>query len=107
MPSPRLSELRGLPSPVPAHTMAGLLCWMATEPILSVGCSSKSGVQAAPAFSVFHTPPEAVPMNHVLGLLCTTSTDVTRPLMPAGPMLRGFQFLNVPRETFCAVATLL
>src|SRR5688500_4759248 len=102
MPSPRLMELRGLPSPVPAQITLGFDCWMAIDPILSVGWSSNSGVQFAPAFSVFHTPPDAAPITQVSGSLCTTSTEVTRPLMPAGPILRGFQFLNCSSETFCA-----
>src|SRR5687767_10976495 len=102
MPSPRLMELRGFPSPVPTHMMLGFDCWIATEPIFSVGCSSKSGVQLAPAFSVFHTPPDAAPITQVSGLLCKTSTEVTRPLMPAGPILRGFQFLNWSNEILCA-----
>src|SRR5258708_14807576 len=40
----------------------------------------------------------------MLGLSRTTSMVVIRPLMPAGPILRGFRFLNCSRLAFCAVA---
>ena len=61
MPSPKLTEFLGLPSPVPAQITLGLLCVIATEPIFKIGCSSKIGAQLAPPFSDFQTPPLAVP----------------------------------------------
>jgi hypothetical protein len=38
----------------------------------------------------------------MLGLFTTTSMVVILPLIPAGPILRGFKFLNWSREIFCA-----
>src|SRR5436190_11146659 len=89
IPSPKFSELRGLPSPVPTQTTEGLFCWTAMEPMFSVGCSSNTEVQLAPALVVFHTPPDAAPTYQVSWLLFTTSMAVIRPLIPAGPMLRS------------------
>ena len=43
-----------------------------------------------PPFSVFHTPPDAAPSQICRGSSTTASTAVMRPLIPAGPMLRGF-----------------
>ena len=43
-------------------------------------------------------------MYQVLGWATITSIAVTRPLMPAGPMLRGFQPLRLSMETRCAEA---
>jgi hypothetical protein len=37
------------------------------------------------------------------GFLCTASMATIRPLIPDGPILRGFKFLNWSKETFCAV----
>src|SRR5258705_11854437 len=39
----------------------------------------------------------------MFGFSNTTSIVVIRPLIPAGPILRGFQFLNCSRLSFCAV----
>ena len=75
---------------------------MATEPVFCVGCSSNTGVQELPLFSVFQTPPEAEERYMMLGLSMTASMQVIRPLMPAGPIFRGFQFLNLSKEIFCA-----
>src|SRR3954463_8630416 len=104
MPSPRFNELRGFPSPVPTQIIFGLFCWFAIDPILSVDCSSKTGVHVAPAFTVFHTPPDAAPTYQVSGLFTTTSIAVIRPLIPAGPILRGFNAFNWLRVIFCAEA---
>src|SRR5574343_1475467 len=66
-----------------------------------MGWSSKTGVQEAPPFSVFHTPPLAVPRKIIFGLVHTASIAVTRPLMPAGPILRGFMFLKCLDKSTC------
>ena len=100
MPSPRLMELRGFPSPVPTQMTLGLFCWMATEPMLSNGWSSNMGVQAPPLLLVFHTPPDADPSTMTLGSDARASMAVILPLIPAGPMERGVQDLNCSRSTF-------
>jgi hypothetical protein len=68
-----------------------------------MGCSSKTGVQLAPAFNVFQTPPEAAPMYIVFGSATTASMVVIRPLIPAGPIFLGFQLLNWSNVFFCAM----
>jgi hypothetical protein len=40
----------------------------------------------------------------VLGSSATASIAVIRPLIPAGPILRGFQFENCFNAAFCAIA---
>ena len=89
-----LIEFLGFPSPVPTHTTLGLLCCIATAPIFKIGCSSKTGVQLTPLLFVFQTPPDAAPIQILFGFATSTSMEVTRPLIEAGPTLRGFQFLN-------------
>ena len=102
MPSPKLTEFLGFPSPVPTQTVEGLDCWMAMEPMFKMGCSSKTASQLPPALVVFHTPPEAAPIQMWLGSATTASMVVIRPLIPAGPIFLGFQFLNWSRLNFWA-----
>ena len=73
--------------------------------MFNVDIVSNTGVQLAPALVVFHTPPDAAPTYHISWLLFTTSMLVMRPLIPAGPMLRGFKFLSWLMEMFCALST--
>ena len=78
---------------------------MANAPIFKIGCSSNTGVQLTPLLFVFHTPPEAAPIQILFGLVISASMVVTRPLIEAGPTLRGFQFLNTLLiSTFVSVA---
>jgi hypothetical protein len=42
----------------------------------------------------FHRPPEAVPTYIISGFEFTTSIDVTRPLIPPGPIFLGVIFLT-------------
>ncbi|MDP5071314.1 MAG: hypothetical protein NWQ45_10485, partial [Congregibacter sp.] len=53
------------------------------------GCASNSGSKLVPAFTVFHSPPEAEPMYQMFLFEGTTAMLVILPLMPAGPMLRS------------------
>ncbi len=56
-----LSELRTLfCSPVPSQTISGFCGSSVTAPIDTLPCRSKIGVQVEPAFTVFHSPPEAL-----------------------------------------------
>ena len=89
MPLPTPALLRGFPSPVPAQTTSGLGWKTAMAPMLPTGWSSKTGLQASPPSSDFHTPPLAEPTKITLRFESTTSTSETRPLIPAGPMGRA------------------
>ena len=42
----------------------------------------------------FHRPPEAVPTYIISGFELTTSIEVTRPLIPPGPIFLGVIFLT-------------
>src|SRR5687768_6972451 len=56
---------------------------------------SKTGVQVVPAFTVFHTPPEAAPTKYFAGYFGSTAKPLTRPDVNAGPMDRKRNPLNV------------
>ena len=71
-----------------------------------MGCSSKTGVQLTPLLFVFQTPPDAAPIQILLGLFTSTSMVVTRPLILEGPTFLGFQFLNtLLMSTFSTLST--
>jgi hypothetical protein len=61
-PAPHGELLRLFGSPVPTYKTSGLERDRPMSPIDAIGCSSKSGSHVIPAFTVFHTPPVAVPM---------------------------------------------
>ena len=100
MPLPTPALLRGFPSPVPAQTMSGLGWKTAMAPMLPTGWSSKTGRQASPPSSDFHTPPLAEPTKMTLRFESTTSTSDTRPLIPAGPMERACMTEKCSGATF-------
>ena len=56
-----------------------------------------------PPLSDFHNPPEAVPTYITSGAERTTSIAVTRPLIPAGPILLAFISFNLVMSS-CAKA---
>ena len=101
-PQPLLAELRGLPSPVPTQSTSGLDWSMATAPTEATSCSSKIGSQVSPPFCDFQRPPEAAPMYISSVSLRLTSMAVTRPLMPAGPILRGCRPCRSSMLSCCA-----
>src|ERR1043166_3342529 len=61
MPSPIDTELRVHASPVPTHTVSGLLGSSVIAPIDCTGCLSNTGLNGAPPPCDFHTPPEGAP----------------------------------------------
>jgi hypothetical protein len=74
---------------------------MATAPIEAVISLSKIGSHLMPPEVDFHRPPEAVPTNIISGFEFTTSIDVTRPLIPPGPIFLGAIFLTKSMENSC------
>ena len=71
-----------------------------------MGWSSNTGVQLTPLLFVFQTPPDAAPIQILFGLFTSTSIVVTRPLIEAGPIFLGFQFLKaLLMSTFSTAVT--
>src|SRR3954468_11535406 len=90
MPSPIDTELRIHDSPVPTHTVCGLLGSIAIAPIDCTGCLSNTGLTVVPPSCDFHTPPDAAPMySRVLPPTTRPATAAIRPLIVAEPMLRA------------------
>src|SRR5690348_13992455 len=89
-PFPIPTDCRGLPSPVPTQTRSGFAGETTTSPTDWVGASSKIGRHATPPLVDSQTPPDAAPTKMRVGSVGSTSTAATRPLIPAGPMLRAF-----------------
>jgi len=87
-PLPQGDDCRFWGSPVPTQTRFGLVWSISIAPIELVGWSSKSGVNEVPWFSVFQTPPDAVPTKKTWGLASTTASSEIRPPMSAGPISR-------------------
>ena len=90
MPSPIDTELRVQVSPVPTHTVRGLVGSMAIAPIDCTGLASKTGLKVVPPSSERHTPPLAAPTNTIVfpsSFLAATAE--MRPLIVAEPMLRA------------------
>jgi len=54
-------ELRVQASPVPTHTVSGLLGSIVIAPIDCTGCLSNTGLNVVPPSCDFHTPPDAAP----------------------------------------------
>src|SRR5512138_1448321 len=97
MPSPIETELRIHASPVPTHTVLGLLGSIATAPIDCTGCLSNTGLNVVPPSRDFHTPPDAEPTKtNVLPPSLNAATEATRPLIVAEPMLRALTPEIVP-----------
>src|ERR1700756_244506 len=65
------------------------------SPIVETPSLSNTGSQVVPLFTVFQTPPEAVPTYTMLGLLSTTAKSSMRPPITAGPISRNSRFLNL------------
>src|SRR4051812_33096300 len=85
MPSPTTSASRiAHASPVPAHTVLGSDCDVASEPIAMASCLSNTGRKVLPLSVDFQTPPDAAPRYQVLGSPATPAIDATRP-PDAGP----------------------
>jgi hypothetical protein len=63
---------------------------------------SKTGVQVVPAFSVFHTPPEATATKKRCRLPGVTANSTTRPELMAGPMLRNFRADSVDADSLAS-----
>ena len=90
MPSPTDTLLRTQLSPVPAHTIFGLVGSMATAPIDCTSWLSKTGLNVVPPSTDFHTPPLAEPAMTVMRPLSSTAaTAAMRPLICAEPTLRA------------------
>ena len=87
MPPPGEMELRESSSPVPAHTMSGLLGAIARSPIDTTRSLSNTGRYVVPWFVVFQMPLVA-PTTKKVPVPGTPSMSVTRPAMFAGPMDR-------------------
>src|SRR6476660_8682585 len=90
MPSPTETLLRTQLSPVPAHTILGLVGSIATAPIDWTAVLSKTGLKLVPPFTDFQTPPLAEPTKTVsrpFWLMAVTAE--MRPLIAAEPMLRA------------------
>ena len=62
---------------------------------------SKIGSHLIPPDVDFHRPPEAVPTYIMSGFEFTTSIEVTRPLIPPGPIFLGVIFLTKSMENSC------
>src|SRR3954466_2496377 len=85
MPSPTMSASRiAHASPVPAHTMFGSDCDVASEPIAWTDCLSNTGTNVLPLSTDFHTPPDAAPRYQVFRSPATPAIDAKRP-PAAGP----------------------
>src|SRR5581483_571649 len=102
-PSPHEELCRLLFSPVPTHTMSGLLCDTATSPIEIIPSWSKTGSQVVPLLTVFQTPPPADPTYIIRGLLSTTAKASTRPPIIAGPMVRHLSAFRT--DSFTCIPT--
>ena len=74
---------------------------MATAPMEAVISLSKIGSHLIPPEVDFHRPPEAVPTYIMSGFELTTSMEVTRPLIPPGPIFLGVMFLTKSIENSC------
>src|SRR5690348_4501583 len=94
MPSPQEELWRLLGSPLPTHTTDGSEGAIAISPMVETPSLSNTGSQVVPLFTVFHTPPEAVPTYTIFGLLSTTAKSSIRPPITAGPISRNSRFLN-------------
>src|SRR3954466_2212148 len=85
MPSPTMSASRiAHASPVPAHTMFGSDCDVASEPIAWTDCLSNTGTNVLPLSTDFHTPPDAAPRYQVFRSPATPAIEAKRP-PAAGP----------------------
>lgn len=72
----------------------------ASAPIDATGSSSNTGKNVVPAFTVFHRPPEAVPIYNTSGFLGSAAIAVTLPEGPAGPIFLGLMPWNRLMSTF-------
>src|SRR6266513_1488781 len=88
IPQPGSMVLREFCSPVPAHTCCVSDGAMASAPMETHRCASKTGRNVTPLFVVFQIPPAAAATKNVLDGLGIPVTLDTRPPMFAGPMLR-------------------
>src|SRR5436309_15386497 len=88
-PSPQETLLRGLASPVPTQTTAGLDGATAMAPMLAFGRPGKTHDHDRPSSGVFHTPPAAAPTYWTAGRDSTTATAGIRPGRSPGPMPRA------------------
>src|ERR1051325_9870386 len=89
MPLPIDTELRVHASPVPTHTVFGLLGSSVTAPIDCTRSLSNTGLKVVPPSCDFHTPPDAAPTKTtVLPPSLRAATAATRPDIAADPMLR-------------------
>src|SRR5215471_15241210 len=89
MPSPKCA-LRWLAfSPVPSHTTFELFGSTTTQQSVNEPPSSNTGVKVVPRLVVFHNPPNAVAMYHVLDDFGSIAMSWTRPVWMAGPMPRN------------------
>src|SRR5512140_2769491 len=85
MPSPMTSASRiAHPSPVPAHTVFGSDCDVASDPIACTDCVSNTGTNVLPLSTDFQIPPEAAPRYQIFGSPATPAIDAMRP-PAAGP----------------------
>src|ERR1044072_7081784 len=102
MPLPQEELLREFPSPVPAHTIFGLFCDTATEPVEATASLSNPPCHDVPLFVVRSTPPVPTAAKIVYGSFSLTAKSAMRPPMFAGPIERqrsGFVWKN--RAAFC------
>ena len=74
---------------MPTQTTSGFFGSTVTQPIEYEPCWSKTGVKVLPAFTVFHTPPEATATYQVAGWAGWTARSMTRPEFTAGPISRS------------------
>src|SRR3954454_20747443 len=104
MPVPTEVLLRVQASPVPTHTVFGLLGSMVTAPMDMVYLSN-TGLKVVPLLELFHTPPLAEPTYTVARpFSMTASMAAMRPLMAAEPMLRAGSPEMVSESNACANA---
>src|SRR5258708_38130832 len=110
MPSPIDTLLRTQLSPVPTHTVLGLVGSIATAPMDWTFWLAKTGLKVVPLSTDFQTPPLAEPMTTVTRPLSSTAlTAATRPLISAEPTLRAGRPEIVPASNRadrvgCAIA---
>src|SRR5450759_3915208 len=83
-------------SPVPTQTTEGFFGSIATHPVEKEASLSKTGTHVVPAFSVFHTPPEATAANHRRPSVKSTARSAIRPDAIAGPIGRSSKPIHVP-----------
>ena len=74
----------------------GSLWLTATSPMDPVAYLSKIGVNVVPAFTLFHTPPEAEATSTNRWSVSRLSTSTIRPPALPGPMLRQTKSVSSP-----------